>query len=35
MTIRISRRRFLSTTAAAGAGVIAMPYLSPAPPTGQ
>src|SRR5260370_13059936 len=29
MTIRnISRRRFLSTTAAAGAGVIAMPYLS-------
>src|SRR3979490_2381595 len=28
MTIRISRRRFLSSTAAAGAGVIAMPYLS-------
>ena len=28
MTIRISRRRFLSTTAAASAGVIAMPYLS-------
>ena len=28
MTIRISRRKFLSSTAAAGAGVIAMPYLS-------
>src|SRR5437588_2120589 len=28
MTIRISRRRFLSTAAATGAGVIAMPYLS-------
>src|SRR5712664_2805409 len=28
MTIRISRRKFLAATAAAGAGVIAMPYLS-------
>ena len=28
MTIRISRRKFLSSTAAAGAGIIAMPYLS-------
>src|SRR3979490_1886249 len=28
MTIRISRRKFLSSTAATGAGIIAMPYLS-------
>src|SRR3954452_15071129 len=28
MTIKISRRRFLSSAAATGAGVIAMPYLS-------
>src|SRR5438270_10680997 len=28
MTVRISRRRFLSSTAATGFGVIAMPYLS-------
>src|SRR5258708_32183030 len=27
-TLRISRRRFLSTAAAAGVGAIAMPYLS-------
>src|SRR4051812_15257882 len=28
MTVRISRRRFLSSAAATGFGVIAMPYLS-------
>src|SRR3954468_18257936 len=28
MTTRLSRRRFLTTAAAAGAGVLAMPYLS-------
>ena len=28
MTIRISRRKLLSSTAALGAGIIAMPYLS-------
>jgi len=28
MTIKISRRRFLSTAAATGAGLVAMPYLS-------
>src|SRR5438034_11677669 len=28
MTIKISRRRFLSSTAATGFGVVAMPYLS-------
>ena len=28
MTIRISRRKFLSSAAMSGAGAIAMPYLS-------
>ena len=28
MTIKISRRKFLASTAATGAGIIAMPYLS-------
>ena len=28
MTFKLSRRRFLSTAAASGAGLIAMPYLS-------
>ena len=27
-TLRISRRRFLSTAAATGVGLVAMPYLS-------